>query len=199
MSNDTQSQVVSAETLKSAEQNLRDTVARLGNQHPEVLKVLEHYIALLRQAGNDDLATKLEPKAKAIRDILSKESSVKPSDKSQESTAEEEPSAVSDEAIFLYNSKGEHVAVAYRAGLYSPQGENIGRLLDDYDVFLDRRGWYLGQIVDNNRLARDITWIHRHLNFGDRGNEGNRAGWGRGPDIERTYFDRGFEDVEFED
>ncbi len=282
MSNDTQSPY--DEMLKLAESSLRDAVARLGNTHPEVLKMLLQYIAILRQCGKNDMADRLQVKADLLKETLARqeaeqkaqaeeakakaqaeaesrakaeaeararESAKSPEeekkadlakkaaqakaaaeegvfdldmfeDEDEESMAmalelvKETPelassraenygterdtaAANSEEEIFLYDSKGQHVAVACKGALYSPAGENLGRLLEDYDVFLDRSGWYLGQILDGNRLARDPTWIHRHLNFGDRGNEGNRAGWGRAPDIEKTFFDYGFEDVEFSD
>lgn len=267
------SEIVTADSLKAKEQSLREAVSRLGNTHPEVLHLLEDYVAMLRKSGNNELAGKLELKANSIREILVKEGrdisrkESKPELSAQAHSAQEDKQSLlaekaerakaaaeqgvfdldmydddadeetkalalelakqtagsssaksaslnaetaasapeeaagvsksSQEAVFLYNSKGEHVAVAFKLGLYSPEGENLGRLLEDYEVFLDRRGWYLGQIVDGNRLARDLTWVHRHLNFGDRGNEGNCAGWGRTADLERTYFERGFEDVEF--
>ncbi|MBX9688499.1 MAG: hypothetical protein K2X27_17450 [Candidatus Obscuribacterales bacterium] len=301
------------EQIKSAEATLRDTVAKRGNTHPETLQMLLQYVCIVRHAGQSELAERLQAKAKALMEILSKDPSqqaeatkavqaakaaeaarqaalaksaedakaqaaakaaeaarlaeeakaaeakraaleaeqnaeldkkaslAKKAEKAKAAaeegvfdldmfedddeetmaltlelvketpalapaavkaaTAVAEATASREEAaaIFLYNSKGEHVAVAYKAGLYSPQGENIGRLLEDFDVYLDRSGWYLGQIVDGNRLARDLTWKHRDLNFGDRGNEGNCSGWGRSPDIERTFFDRGFEDVNLGD
>lgn len=299
------------EVLKTAEASLRDTVARLGNTHPDVYAMLCQYIALLKQCGRTEQADKLELRAKALKEVIEREQAEKAAkaraeeeakeaarkaeeeakakaaaeaakaaeaaraaEKAQEealaravmasqgapqqteadkkselakkaqkakAAAEEgvfdldmfddedeeslamalelvketpelvapkaaEPAPVpaaaaaasdSDEPLFLFNSHGEHVAVAYNKALFSPQGENIGRLLEDYDVYLDRNGWYLGQVLEGNRLGRDVAWIHRHLNFGDRGNEGDRAGWGRIADVERTYFDRGFEDVKF--
>lgn len=309
------------EMLKMAEVSLRDTVAKLGNTHPEVYKMLVQYIAILRQCGKGEQADKLETRAKALKDILDREAAEKGQGAADSKAAEEakaaaaakaaedakaaeaaraaeaakieqakraeaaraaekeqedalarmvmqsqglapkqseqdkkaelakkaekakaaaeegvfdldmfededeesmamalelvketppkpaakaaEPVAVSagtsDEPLFLFNSNGEHIAVAMNKALYNPQGQNIGRLLEDYDVYLDRNGWYLGQIVEENRLARDVAWIHRHLNFGDRGNEGDCASWGRIADIGRTYFDRGFEDVKLDD
>lgn len=101
--------------------------------------------------------------------------------------------------LFLYNSKGEHIAVAYKNGLYTPSGVNLGRLLEDFDVYIDRDGWYLGQIIEGDRLGRDPTWQHRDLNFGNKGNEGDSAGWGRQADTNAYFFDRPFVDVKLED
>ncbi len=39
----------------------------LGSDHPDVAESLENYAALLRETGRDDLATKMDASAKAIR------------------------------------------------------------------------------------------------------------------------------------
>jgi hypothetical protein len=105
------------------------------------------------------------------------------------------PDVSSDEAIMLYRSSGEHVAVAYKGYLYDPEGRNLGRYQDDFACFVDRGGHYLGEIYDGNRLIKDHNFRYSHFNFGDKGNEGDRAGWGRTPDIERTLLPPHLEDV----
>lgn len=109
------------------------------------------------------------------------------------------PDLWGDDEIYLYDSDGKHVAVAYKGALYLPDGKNIARWDDGLEAFLDRKGWYLGQIVQGNRLARDVTWQFKHMNFGDRGNEGNRSGWQRQSDEIRTLLDSGWEDIEIPD
>ncbi len=175
--------------MQSPQQTEADKKSELAKKAQKAKAAAEEGVFDLDMFEDDDeesLALALE---------LVKETPELAAPKAAEPVAEPVKQAASDEPVFLFNSHGEHIAVACDKALFSPQGENIGRLLEDYDVYLDRNGWYLGQIVDGNRLARDEAWIHRHLNFGDRGNEGDRAGWGRIADVERTYFDRGFEDV----
>ena len=109
------------------------------------------------------------------------------------------PNILGDEEIFLFNSEGKHVAVVWSGSLYDADGKNLGRWDEGLEAFLDRDGSYLGQIVEENRLARDLSWPYKHMNFGDKGNVGHRSGWSRQPDIERTTFVRGFEDVELQE
>src|SRR5437868_4147290 len=71
---------------------------------------------------------------------------------------------------FLFDSSGRHIANEVRGQLHSPTGENIGHLLSDRGIFIDMRGWYLGEIVFGNRLMHrsDSPW--RGINFGNYGN-----------------------------
>lgn len=107
------------------------------------------------------------------------------------------PDLMSDEAVMLYSSGGDHVAVAWRGYLYDPEGKNLGRYQDDFECFVDRGGHYLGQIHDGNRLVKDHNFRYAHFNFGDKGNEGDKPGWGRTPDIERTSLPTFLDDVSF--
>lgn len=100
--------------------------------------------------------------------------------------------------INLFNSAGEHVATVCGKAIYTPEGQNIGRWNEELGVYLDRNGSYLGEIVEENRLARDPNWHYRHMNFGDRGNEGDRSGWGRRPDIGPAVLPRGWDDVKLD-
>jgi hypothetical protein len=263
------------EVIKMAEASLREAVGRLGNQHPEVLKMLEQFVGILRQCGRTELAERMAVRANALRNLLAeqgklplqaktagppattqapptqpaasqKEQKAEPAGAVERAKAaadagvydldgsddnEEEavahavemvkeqavrskaaaapapvaqpadtssstaPSPAGETSIFLFNSKGINVAVAYKGGLFTPEGKVVGRYLEDFDVFVDLRGWYLGQIVDGNRLTKDLTWRHQDLCFGNRGNEGDCVGWGRCHDVGRTFFERGFEDV----
>lgn len=258
-----------AEVLKLSETQLRDAVARLGNYHPEVLAMLNQYIAILRQCGQAEKADKLAIKAQELKGIIEsraqqaasgaaagtpttsapsaaapqqatppnngggsasaapalteEEEALKKAEerakaraaaaaameeKARQARAEREaqekeeaknapPDIWGDNEIDLYDSDGKHIAVAYKGALYLPDGKNLARWDDGLEAFLDRKGWYLGQIVQGNRLARDLTWQFRHMNFGDRGNEGNRSGFTNQPDESRVLLDSGWEDVEF--
>lgn len=107
------------------------------------------------------------------------------------------PDVSSDQAIMLYSSSGEHIAVAYKNYLYDPEGKNLGRYQDDFECFVDRSGRYLGQVYEGNRLVKDHNFRYSQFNFGDKGNEGDRAGWGRTPDIERVLLPTHLDDVSF--
>ncbi len=259
-----------AEVLKLSETQLRDAVARLGNYHPEVLAMLNQYIAILRQCGQAEKADKLAIKAQELKGIIEsraqqasgatpaaspsaagsasaaaptqtaapsngggaaatapalseEEDALKKAEerakaraaaaaameeRARAARAEREaqeseeaknapPDIWGDNEIDLYDSDGKHIAVAYKGALYLPDGKNLARWDDGLEAFLDRKGWYLGQIVQGNRLARDVTWQFRHMNFGDRGNEGNRSGFSNRADESRVLLDSGWEDVEF--
>lgn len=247
-----------AEVLKLSETQLRDAVARLGNYHPEVLAMLNQYIAILRQCGQAEKADKLAIKAQELKGIIEsraqqaaagtpsaaastpapsngsgaaatapalseEEEALKKAEerakaraaaaaameeRARAARAEREaqeseeaknapPDIWGDNEIDLYDSDGKHIAVAYKGALYLPDGKNLARWDDGLEAFLDRKGWYLGQIVQGNRLARDVTWQFRHMNFGDRGNEGNRSGFSNRADESRVLLDSGWEDVEF--
>lgn len=199
---------------KVVELRLRDAVSRFGNIHPEVLKLLTEYISALRAEGLGEKAEKLLLKAvqmsaiiegkqadaaeqgdekQSFQDLLNSQGS---SDASHSTDIDKK--CYSDSGYPLYDSSGRNIAVAYKGALFTPDGECIGRYMEEFQVFLDKRGWYLGHIVDENRLACERGWAFRHLNFGDRGNEGNHTGWGTSADISRTCFDYGFDDVNLE-
>lgn len=104
-----------------------------------------------------------------------------------------------DGPLHLYNSGGEHIATAYGGYIYTPEGKNIGRYQSDFECFVDRAGHYIGQIHEGNRLVRDVNFRYASFNFGDRGNEGDRPGWGRTADIERTMLPLFLDNVRLND
>ncbi len=191
--------------LSAAEAAVREAVACHGTTHPEVLDKLEKFVALLYKAGDTAKAEKLNERAQVLKKILASgvqaTRSAQPAESApvasfmQQTAQVPGEGATGESEIALFNSKGEHVATACDAALYTPEGRNVGRWNEDLCVYLDRSGWYLGQIVEENRLAKDSTWQYRHMNFGEKGNEGDRAGWGRCPDIGPAILPYGFDDV----
>jgi hypothetical protein len=97
----------------------------------------------------------------------------------------------------LYNSKGEHIAVAFDGDLYSPSGKHLARWEEDLSAYIDDRGWYFGEIVDGNRIASNSTWHYKHMNFGTKATAGHRSGWQRQSDTSRTMLPSGFSDIVF--
>jgi hypothetical protein len=97
----------------------------------------------------------------------------------------------------LFNSKGEHIAVAFDGDLYSPNGQHLARWEADLNAYVDDRGWYFGEIVDGDRIARDPNWHYRHMNFGTKATAGNRSGWQRQSDTSRADLPFGYADIVF--
>jgi hypothetical protein len=186
--------------LKSCEAAVREAVAEFGAQHPEVLKRLERYVTMLRRAERTAQADKLEEKAKTLRKLLGAEAAaaaapapglaVAPAAKPAE---EAEPLSILERALF--NSRGEHVAMELDGHLYSPEGKYIGYWSADMEAYISKDGHYIGQVVEEDRLARDPSWRFKNLTFG-RGYEGDRRGWHRVGDTYRVTLPYGLEDAD---
>jgi hypothetical protein len=79
---------------------------------------------------------------------------------------------------FLFNSRGQHIANLVNGQLHSPKGRNIGHYISSYKIFIDMRGHYLGEIVQQNRLVYYRNSPHRNTNYGVYGNHGNVGNYG---------------------
>lgn len=97
----------------------------------------------------------------------------------------------------LYNSKGEHIAVAFEGNIYAPSGKFLARWDESLQAFIDERGWYFGHILDGNRVGKDPLWQFRHMNFGVQATAGSRIGWSKQPDTDRRMLPDGYIDIEF--
>jgi hypothetical protein len=148
----------------------------------------------LDDAGDDEMSN--EALEAAVAKSVSEREAAAPAPSPSSNGA---PDPTSDQAITLYNSGGEHIAVAVNGYIFSPEGKNLGRYQADFEVFVDRTGRYMGQIYEENRLVRDANFRYASFNFGDKGNEGDRAGWGRTADIFRTLLPPYLDDVKFSD
>lgn len=96
---------------------------------------------------------------------------------------------------YLYDSRGQQVACEINGLLFSPAGENIGHFVAKAQVFADRNGRYLGEIVCANRLAYNRCTKYRNTSFGPapaKGNIGARVSLRRCSAME---LPPGFEDV----
>jgi hypothetical protein len=200
--------VVSAESLKAAEMAVREAVGKHGPSHPDVLTCLETFIGLLHKSGNSAQAQKMEERAKQIRQMLGAAAPVQaapvqaapvqaspaPAQAAPEPAASSADSSAYPNERHLYNSMGEHVATEYEGNIYLPEGRHLGWWNDGLSVYLDRKGYYLGEIVDDDRFARNQMFQFSHMNFGES-KEGDRAGWGKRPDTNRTTLPRGYDDV----
>ena len=53
---------------------------------------------------------------------------------------------------YLFDSNGDHIANFMDNQLHDPGGDNIGHYLEDEGIFIDMDGYYLGEIIFDNRL-----------------------------------------------
>lgn len=97
--------------------------------------------------------------------------------------------------MFLFNSRGEHIANEVNGQLHSPSGTNIGHLLSQHGVFIDMQGRYLGEIVQGNRLLCNRHSPHRSLNYGVYGNYGNCGNYGNPGNYGSIGMVAGYDDI----
>jgi hypothetical protein len=69
----------------------------------------------------------------------------------------------------LFNSTGQHIANVVGGYLYAPGGGNIGRYLEDKQVFIGRDGKYLGEMFGEHRLLRKSSDPYADKVVGDFG------------------------------
>jgi hypothetical protein len=96
---------------------------------------------------------------------------------------------------YLFNSHGQHVANFVNGQLHSPTGQNIGHYLEDSAVFIDMSGGYLGEIIKENRLLRQLNSPHKSVNYGSLGNYGNAGNYGNPGNYGSIGVTGGFEDI----
>lgn len=94
----------------------------------------------------------------------------------------------------LYDSRGRHIANFVNGQLHDINGKNIGHHLENYNIFIDMRGKYLGEIVNHNRLLYCKTSSYKNMNFGVYGDYGNVGNYGNYGNIE-SYSFSGYDDV----
>lgn len=191
--------------LESAALALKQAYAKHGPQHIEVLNKIELYITALRRAGRIADADRYEQGARALRESLGAAGVAAPeqfvwanheSPRTAPGVSAAEGSRAESPERHLYNSRGRHIATEHHGLIYTPEGRFVGRWSDELGVFLDKQGWYLGEIVEDNRLARYALWEYRQVNFGTRGSDGDRPGWDRQRDVRPIVLPNDYEDVE---
>lgn len=68
--------------------------------------------------------------------------------------------------MFLYNSYGKHIAYVFNHSLYAPTGENIGNFVPQFNIFVDLKGQYLGEIVEEQYLIAKLNSPYLNVNVG---------------------------------
>lgn len=99
---------------------------------------------------------------------------------------------------YLFNSHGKHIANFAGGQLHSTNGKNIGHYLENYKVFIDMKGKYLGEIVFENRLLYNTQNGFQGTNFGVYGNYGNIGNYGNPGNIGSIGSISGFRNIEIE-
>lgn len=97
---------------------------------------------------------------------------------------------------FLFNSRGQHIANKVNGHLHSTRGTNIGHFLENYNIFIDMRGRYLGEILYNNRLVYRTNSPYRSTNFGSYGNYGNVGNYGNPGNHGSIGLPGGYKDID---
>jgi len=98
----------------------------------------------------------------------------------------------------LFNSHGEHIANVVNDQLHSTTGDNIGHYLEEYEIFTDMEGHYLGEIIHDNRLVCKKNSPYQNTNFGIRGDHGNIGKHGNPGNHGALSLPGGYEDVGLE-
>lgn len=96
--------------------------------------------------------------------------------------------------VDLHDSHGKHIANFVNGELHDTHGRNIGHFLDREGIFIDMRGKYLGEIVDENRLLYNKNSPYKSISFGIYGNYGNIGNYGNYGNIGSCSYG-GFTDV----
>jgi hypothetical protein len=96
---------------------------------------------------------------------------------------------------FLWDSRGRHIANLVDGHLHSPRGLNIGHEAEE-GIFIDMRGRYLGEIVNDDRLLYNRSSPYRSTNYGVYGNVGNVGNAGNPGNAGAIGLPAGFSDVE---
>ena len=74
---------------------------------------------------------------------------------------------------YLFDSTGQPIAIWMNDQLYTPAGRYIAHYMVSLNIFIDRQGYYLGEILYQNRLLNRIHHAYRHVCFGSPGDYGN--------------------------
>jgi hypothetical protein len=99
---------------------------------------------------------------------------------------------------YLFDSRGYHIANEVNGQLHSPNGKNIGHFLPDHNFFIDMKGYYLGEVIFENRLMSQINNGYGRISFGAYGNYGNAGNYGNPGNYGYIGNVSGFKDVDRE-
>ena len=97
---------------------------------------------------------------------------------------------------FLFDRRGQHIAIELEAELYSPMGSHVGHYLPDEGIFIDTSGRYLGEVLYGNRLVFNRHSPFRDSDFGNRSHHGNVGNYGNPGNRGAVSLPWGYEDID---
>ncbi len=97
---------------------------------------------------------------------------------------------------YLFDSKGQHIANLVNGQLHAPTGQNIGHFMPSLGIFIDRKGYYLGEMVKENRLLYRVNHPYQHVCYGSYGDYGNVGNYGNPGNYGSIGQIPGFRDIE---
>jgi hypothetical protein len=97
---------------------------------------------------------------------------------------------------FLFDSRGSHIANEVNWQLHAPTGQNIGHYLATQKFYIDMDGYYLGEIVFENRLLYRLNNPYKSVCFGRFGNYGNVGNYGNPGNYGSIGTIAGFSDLD---
>jgi hypothetical protein len=96
----------------------------------------------------------------------------------------------------LFDSNGYHIANELNGQLYSPYGQNIGHFLESHRFYIDMQGYYLGEIIFNDRLMHRDGNGYDSVSFGNYGNYGNIGNYGNPGNVGSIGRIAGYSDID---
>jgi len=97
---------------------------------------------------------------------------------------------------FLFDSKGKNIANEVNGRLHSTSGKNIGHFVTPQNIFIDMKGYYLGEVISGNRLMYRINSPYKNICFGSYGNVGSVGNFGNPGNNGSIGVISGFKDLE---
>lgn len=96
---------------------------------------------------------------------------------------------------YLFDSKGGHIANEVNGQLHATTGQNIGHFMPSTGFFIDMHGYYLGEIILENRLLYRLNNGYQNISYGSYGNYGNVGNYGNPGNYGNVGFVAGFKDI----
>lgn len=97
---------------------------------------------------------------------------------------------------FLFDSTGQHIANEINGQLHATTGQNIGHLLPTGDFYIDMQGYYLGEVIFENRLIYRINNGFENVCYGSYGDYGNMGNYGNPGNFGSIGIVPGFRDID---
>lgn len=97
---------------------------------------------------------------------------------------------------YLFDTNGRHISNEVNGQLHSTTGENKGHFMKSAGFFIDMEGYYLGEIVFENRLLYRLNNGYHNVCYGNYGNYGNVGNYGNPGNYGSIGQVAGFRDID---